>query len=179
MKDFEYIYNTYFKKFEEEQNDKDFFKEEINSILDHIYDEIEYSKKHIRFKNGIETDFLKDLKVFENNINIFKDSFIGDNIEIKYPKRLSYIFTINYNYLKSMFKIKDKDITEVYELIRYEAFNLKTAPSLKRAQNDLSKNIEESYIQLNKMGEIYDKLRKENPLLTHQETLNKLSSSKK
>lgn len=176
---YEVLYTRFFEKYEENQKDKLFFKEEINSILDYIYNEIEYSKKHIRFKNGIETDFPYDLKAFEHNINIFKDSFIGDNIEIKYPQRLSYIFAINYNYFKSMFNIKDIDINEAYELIREDAFNLETAPSLKRAQNDLLENTVKSYIKLNNMGKLYDKLRKENPTFTHQETLNKLSSSKK
>ncbi|MDD2894974.1 MAG: hypothetical protein PHG81_03040 [Aliarcobacter sp.] len=173
MKDYYDYYINYFKEYEENMEDKVFFREEINYILNYIYEEIEYSKKYIRFKdNGIESNFDNDLNSFISNTNKYKEAFIGKDIQIKYPQRLSSIFAYQYNYLRNEFKIKEKDINTIFEDIREEIFSIKKAPSLVKEQKKIDISV------INYMERFLTELRNEYPTLTDDEILNKVFTKK-
>lgn len=137
MNDYKYLYETYFQKFEDKQEDKEFFKQEVNSVLEDIYNEIEFTKEHIRINSkGIEVDYHSDMNKFKKDLEKWKKVFIGDDITIKEPLRISSIFAMNYNYLTHL-DIKEDTIKTVFQVIRGELFMVKKAPSLKKAQNEL------------------------------------------
>lgn len=177
MKDFEYIYDTYFKKFEKIQKDKDFFKSEIYSVVNYIYDEINFSKEHIRInKDGIEVNFNKDIEKFYEHIEKWKKVFIFDKGRIRVPQRVSIIFLTQYHYLTHL-KIFEKDINEVFEIIREDLFDVNKKPNLKKAKKELTEQFYKIHIMLNSKAEEYEKLLKENPTLTHKEIVKILDNN--
>lgn len=171
MNDYNYLYETYFKEFEDIQEDKEFFKQEVNSILEYIYAEIEFTKEHIRINNkGIEVDFHSDMNKFKKDLEKWKKVFIGDDVAIKEPLRISSIFARNSNYLTHL-NIKEKTINEVFEVIRDELFELKKAPSLKKAQNELMDILKIGCISLEELKSF----QKDNPTLNRKQLIEKFS----
>lgn len=171
MTDYNYLYETYFKEFEDIQEDKEFFKKEVNSILEDVYTEIEFTKEHIRISSkGIEVDFHSDMNKFKKDLEKWKKVFIGDDVAIKEPLRISSIFVMNYNYLTHL-DIKEKTINEVFEVIRNELFELKKPPYLKKAQNEFMDILKKYCIGLEELKSF----QKDNPTLNRKQLTEKFS----
>lgn len=173
MKEINYIYETYFKKYENKQKDKIFFKNEIYSILNYICDEIKFSKKFFRYKNGIEVDYYEDLKKFEKNVEIMKNVFVGYE-SIKKPQRISIVFAMQRNYLAHLY-ILEKDIDEVFKIIREDEFRIAKTPSLTKAQAELNEVLNRMCLPLSQKGkeasEKWIRIVKENPNLTFEDKI--------
>ena len=137
MLEFDYIYSIYFKEYEKNQENILFFKEEIKSVLKHIYSDIEYSKQFIRInKKGIEQNYNVDLEKFNKDIKKYKSISDDEMLWIKTPMRISKIFAMAFNYLTHL-DIREDTINEVFAIIREELLNVETAPSIKRQQEQL------------------------------------------
>ena len=137
MLEFDYIYSIYFKEYEKNQENILFFKEEIKSVLKHIYSDIEYSKQFIRInKKGIEQNYNVDLEKFNKDIKKYKSISDDEMLWIKTPMRISKIFAMSFNYLTYL-DIREDTINEVFAIIREELLNVETAPSIKRQQEQL------------------------------------------
>lgn len=173
MRDYFKEWNNYFldKKGNTAYDDK---KDEINEVIDYIYKECEYSKKHFRYDlKCVEVNYYEDLDRFNRNIEKYKDSFI-DFQGIKKPQKLSFIFATQYTYLTYV-GLKEDVIGYIFGLIREEIFQVATAPKIGRKRMELEKDFEELYKTVPTMLEIanlrFKKLRKENPSLTHGELI--------
>ncbi len=171
MSNIDYLYDVYFNEFENKQANP-IFKSEVYSSLNYIYEEIEYTKKFIRIKNkkGIEQDYENDMKIFKRDAEKFKQTFYYKSEFIREPKRISEIFTTQYNYLTHL-GINEKIINEVFEIIREDTLNVKTSPSLKRQQTQLNKRLLDISVQENTKK--FKLLRKENLDITFEELIKK------
>lgn len=169
MTDYNYLYETYFKEFEDIQEDKEFFKKEVNSILEDVYTEIEFTKEHIRISSkGIEVAYHSDMNKFKKDLEKWKKVFIGDDVAIKEPLRISKIFAMNYNYLTHL-GIKKETINQVFEVIREDLFELIKPPSHKRAQNELMDFLKIACIRLEELKSF----QKDNPTLNRKQLTEK------
>ncbi|RXJ93765.1 hypothetical protein CRV00_09900 [Malaciobacter molluscorum] len=173
--DIDYLYDTYFKEYEEKQEDAKSFKEDIKSIIGYIYEEIEFSKEHFRFKeNGIEMDYHADFKSFNKNVEKYKKVFGVSDVflSIKKPQRTNKIFAMNYNYLTHL-DIKEKTIKEVFAIIRDDLFGVEKTPVVTKAQTELKENFYKVEQSMKKASIEWKKLVNDNPKLSKDELLKK------
>lgn len=181
MKDYYSKHSTYFKGYEEKQENKEFFRQEVNSVLNYIYDEIEFSKKHINYKNGLEQNYNKDIESYKININFYKQSFKGENIKIKYPKRISSILKPQANYLEAL-GVKKNDIVESFSYIRESFFKSDSKVQLKATKQEIKDWIESSCKLteiLTQKGKMYDILQNKHSKKTHEEIIKILDKTEK
>lgn len=110
MIDYKYLYETYFQEFEDNQKeDKEFFKQEIISVLKATRKEFKYLKDS---KISIN-QYVRDIKRIEKLKNELQQ-FSEETIYIKLPPHPSEIFYYMNNYLVNEYKIPSSVCIDVF-----------------------------------------------------------------
>lgn len=143
------------------------YKKEIIDFIKSIYEEIEYSKKHLTYKSdGTEKNYNKDIDKFRSAIDFYEESFIGENINIREPQKVNEIFSISASLLYYQFSISEKAIFELFKKINKDVFNLKCKkPSIKQAQDRQHDLMQKWEISLN------DTIKREIQIIQNKENL--------